>query len=177
MKRSIIIIAGFLVALAVGLGIGYLVGRNNPSERGLVEKPAVLKPGETGPDWKEWKYPGCAEHGGGQVGGGQNAGVKEPMQYDLVMTTQDDYEKVLGFYAEKTGISILAVENGAGAGGGNHDSWFVYDDSRLPNVAQSRPVRVKMFGKRTPTYDLTMFISRANDEKHTHIILVYVLKK
>jgi hypothetical protein len=177
MKRSLIIIAGFLVAAAIGVGIGYLVGRNNPQDRKLAENPAALKQDEARPDWKEWKYPGCVERGFGQVGGGQSGGVKTPMDYHSVMTTPDDYEKVLGFYAEKTGISVLALENGAGAGGGTSGEWFVANDSLLPDeVAQNRPVRVRMFGKRTPTYDLTMFISRANDEKHTHIILAYTKK-
>jgi len=182
MNRSVLVTAALLAALAVGIGIGYLVGRNNPGERGLAENPTVLKPGETGPDWKEWKYPGSADHESGQAGGGLDAGVRSPMHYDLVMTTKDDYEKVLGFYAEKTGLSLVDNDKGSGVGGGNHELWFVANDSSSPNdvtgVSQEdRPVKTKLFGKRTPAYDLTMFISRAKDEKNTHIVLVYDLKK
>jgi hypothetical protein len=182
MNRRFFAIAGYLVAIAVGVGIGYLIGRNNSSERELAEIHPDSKPGEIGPDWKEWKYPGCAEHDFTKVGGGQSAGVKTPMHYDLVMTTKDDLEKVLGFYVEKTGISLLSSHTGEGAGGKNDDVWFVTSDSRSPSevdqtATKDRPVRTKMFGKRTATYDLTMFVSRANDEKHTHIILSYDLKK
>ncbi|MGA2255314.1 MAG: hypothetical protein ABSG53_11680 [Thermoguttaceae bacterium] len=188
MKRSIIIIAGLLVALAVGGGIGYLAGRNNSPapERGLGQNPADLSnnsntdrdDNKSDEDWQQWKYPGCAEHESSLGGGGQLGTARVPPHFCLVLTTQDDYEKVLRFYADKTGTGLTGGGSGTTANGNSKDanmeSWFVMNDSLSPEGAnRNRPVKTKMFGKRTPRYDLTMFFSRANDEKHTHMLLVY----
>jgi hypothetical protein len=100
------------------------------------------------------------------------------------MTTQDDYETVLKFYSDKTGIANLEAGTGAGTRGSfdsktsSLETWFVLTDSLSPEHAnRDRPVKAKMFGKRTPVYDLTMLVSRANDEKHTHIVLAYYPRK
>ena len=179
MKRRLFIIAGYLVAIAVGVAIGYFAGRNNLLAGRLSETSSDLKAGEAGPDWKEWKYPGCAEHGSSLGGGGQAGMSKVPPLYCLVMTTPDDYEKVLKYYADKMGNSVLAVGAGSGtkvdsSNPENCENWFVLNDALSPEGAnRSRPVKAKVFGKRTPTYDLTMHVSRANDENHTHIMLAY----
>jgi hypothetical protein len=180
MKR-LLILAGFLAAVAVGAAVGYLVGRHRPRGAGLAGNPA-----EAGPDWKEWKYPGGAEHDSSLGGGGQIGTAGVPPHYCLAMTTEDDYEKVLRFYADKPGMSGLAAGTGSGMKGGAStdpntsyiETWFVLNDGWSPEgVSRGRPVKVKVFGKRTGTYDLTMHVSRASDEKHTHIVLAYYPKR
>jgi hypothetical protein len=198
MKKGIVTIAGFLVAIAVGIAIGYLGGRNNVFGRGISDRSVNPKPGEAAPerigdnsvgskpreaasDWREWKYPGSAEHDSSTWGGGQAGNARLPGHYGMVMTTQDDYEKVLQFYADKTGVGAIAGSEGGGgmkfSTGGNTSSmedWFVLNDSQSPGGAnQSRPVKAKGFAKRTLLYDLTMFVTRADNEKHTHVVLAY----
>ena len=49
------------------------------------------------------------------------------------------------------------------------------DDNLPANRSDSskRPVKIKVFAKRTLAADLTMFVSRATGEQDTHIILAY----
>jgi hypothetical protein len=194
MKKLALIVVGLLASLAVGAAGGYAVGRHGlpgspadaktgesaPDWKDLPGSPADAKTGESAPDWKEWKYPECSEHESSTGGGTQTSSGGVPPHFCLVMATPDDYERVLRYYGDKAGIPGL--EQGSGAGtkvntGGPQvhvEEWFVLNDSHPPNRAtQSRPVKMKMFGRRTLTYDLTMLISRANDEKHTHIVLAF----
>jgi hypothetical protein len=177
MNRTLFLAAGFLVAIVVGVVIGYLAGRNNLMAGRIAENSTDQEPREASLDWQQWKYPGCSEHDSSLGGGGQMGKARVPSHYCLVMTTPDDYEQVLKFYADKKGFSDLAGSGSGTRASSNPDlfeSWFVLSDSLAPDgVNQSRPVKAKLFGKRTPTYDLTMLVSRAKDEKHTHIVLSY----
>jgi hypothetical protein len=180
MKKYVLIVLGLLASLAVGAAGGYAVGRHR-----FPGSPGDAKTAEAAPDWQEWKYAGSSEHDSLTGGGTQTSSGAVPPHFCLVMTTEDDYEKVLRYYADKTGVASLEA---GGSGGGTRfnfgpngayaEEWFVLNDSRSPNSAnQDRPVKMKMFGRRTLTYDLTMLISRANDEKHTHIVLAFYPRK
>jgi hypothetical protein len=184
MKQRIFIIGGFLVAIVLGLGIGYLAGRNSLPRQELTENAADLKPEDVERVGQDWKYPGCSAHDSSQGGGGKIGSAIVSPHYCLVMTTPDDYEAVLKFYADKTGIPSLVAGTGGGSRGsfdsktGSLETWFVLNDSLSPEGPnRSRTVKAKMFGKSTPTYDLTILVSRANDEKHTHIVLAYYPRK
>jgi hypothetical protein len=83
------------------------------------------------------------------------------------------------FYAEQMGFdepdyvpnSRMAVSSvGTSNGASNH----LRDDVNDANDSQkSRSVRAKCLSRRCPSYDLTVFITRADDESHTHIVLLY----
>jgi hypothetical protein len=180
MKRAALVSARVLAVIGVGVALGYFIGRNDLLGQDRAENTVELMPADAESQGKDWKYPGCSDHDSSLGGGGHVGRAKVPPHYCLVMTTQDDYEKVLKFYADKTGISSLV----AGTGGGttmkfdtttsHFETWFVLNDNLSPGGAnQGRPVRAKVFAKRTATYDLTVFISRATNEKHTHIVLAY----
>jgi hypothetical protein len=182
MKHRIFIVGGFFVALAVGVAIGYLAGRNSLPGQGRAEITPGLKPENVELAWQDWKYPGCSVHDSSQGGGGNIGSASVSPHYCMIMTTQDDYETVLKFYADKTGISLAGT--GAGSRGtfdsktGSLESWYVLNDNLPPEGPnRSRPVKAKMFGKSTAAYDLTMLVSRATDEKHTHIFLAYYPRK
>jgi hypothetical protein len=177
MKRIVLVIVVFLVAITAGVGIGYLAGRNNL----LGREPVAKSRGVDESDWKQWKYPGSRELASSQGGGIQVMETSLPQHYCLAMATRDDFEKVLGFYADKTGIANLATVGGGGSrvhfdsAGTDIEDWFAIDDSLPANRSDSakRPVKTKVFAKRTLAADVTMFISRATDEQDTHIILAY----
>ena len=177
MKRIVLVIVAFLVAIAAGVGIGYVAGRNNL----LGREPAAKSRGDDESDWKQWKYPGSTELGSSRGGGGQVREANLPPHYCLAMATPDDFEKVLGFYADKTGIANLATVGGGGSkmhfdsARTDIEDWFTIDDSLPANRSDSskRPVKIKVFAQRTLAADVTMFISRASDEQDTHIILAY----
>jgi hypothetical protein len=136
------------------------------------------------PEWTEWQYPDSKEQGSSKGGGGLMNGVTVGPIYSVELTTPDDLDKVLKWYAKKFGGEIIAVPTGSGSLGGfdsnNKDDPVINGNVILSNrpsddrgAGSLRPVKMKVISVRTPRYDLVVNVSRAEGESHTHVVVTY----
>jgi hypothetical protein len=95
-------------------------------------------------------------------------GVLAGKIYSVRMTTPHDFEKVIAFYEKQTGASLAVKE--AGAVTGSADGVSVIDDSR------DRPLTMRVLVKDIGSGWLTVIISRAKDDKVTHLVLTHVMR-
>ena len=119
-----------------------------------------------------WEYPGAKNSMSSEVG---------PL-YNSVRTTTDDLASVVAHYEKKLGTKIAVDKAEAGAAeGGSGKQTAVFQDSLQPardaKKAEARDVTVLLASQNTKAYCLTLVISRAKREKHTHIALTYVSKR
>jgi hypothetical protein len=114
-----------------------------------------------------WKYTGATELGTGPVG---------PGGHYAVLATTDGLDKVVAFYEKKTGEKLTTDSPGGQASrGGAEEAWACLDDSVQPGVKhEMRLVTVRVFVQRKKEYYVTLVISRAKGEDHTHISLTYL---
>jgi hypothetical protein len=139
--------------------------------RGTEKKKDPAKAGADKPGFEGWKYPGAMELGSGQGAGGFHA----------MLATTDRLDKVEAFYEKKTGEKLKPAQPGGhgigsetGAGGKAAKVRVFQDDSIQPGAkAEARPVMVRILVQRAKDYDLTLVISQAKGEDHTHIALTY----
>src|SRR5690348_2173959 len=104
---------------------------------------------------EKYRYPNAEKEGGG--------GILAPNLESQIMITKDDFKKVVKHYEQVLGDKLLT-------GGGialSGTSKFILDDSK------DRPVKVLVYVHQAENYSLTLVISRANEEKMTHIALIY----
>jgi hypothetical protein len=154
---------------------------------GPAARPAVLKPRpKAPPDWTEWQYPDSKEQASGKGGGGTANGVTVGPIYSVELTTTDDLDKVLQWYAKKFNNDIIAMPTGGGGqskfDSNNPDDPIINGDvlqaGNRPSEDRAkgmwRPVKMKVITLRTPRYDLVINISRAEGESHTHVIVTYL---
>jgi hypothetical protein len=119
-----------------------------------------------------WEYPGSKNSMSSQVG---------PL-YNSVRTTTDDLASVVAHYEKKLGTKIAVDKPEVGAGeGGSGKQTAVFQDSLQPGGDAKKPdardVTVLLASQNTRAYCLTLVISRAKGERHTHIALTYVSKQ
>ena len=95
-----------------------------------------------------------------------------------MLATTDALDKVEAFYEKKTGEKLKPDQaGGRGIGGGAGEAHVFQDDSVQPGAkSEPRPVVVRILVNRTKGHDLTLVISRAKGEDHTHIALTYFPK-
>lgn len=109
----------------------------------------------------------------------ENELVRPAGQY-AVLTTPLGFEEVVQFYAEAAHFdSPREVATSAGAsqtqGTLQGEEISLLDDVLSPaSPPVPRPVRCKCLIQRCPAFALTVFVSRADDEEHTHVVLLYV---
>ena len=128
----------------------------------------------------EWKYPEATVLSGGFGSNSGSSAGAVPHSYTLTsvnMTSKDDFEKVLNYYKEKTGIKAegntnpritvgpaLAYSRLSGDSGAN--AKVALDESTL------RPaVKLRFFMTLDETSLVGIVVSRAKDEKETHIAI------
>jgi hypothetical protein len=194
MWRRLRIAVGLVVLFAAGIGLGMLVqyklqsGMAEATAEGAARPFVQLAKGLAGegdlgppaPPVDDWRYPDAAEQGrtkGGSLEvGGQTV---KPAPFYVLWTTPDDYEKVVAFYGEKCGVGPtpgggIGTKFQATADKVQTEVNFSLRDERVPTASlDSRPVRVLCLRQRCGSYDVAVFITRAQGEKHTHIILLY----
>jgi hypothetical protein len=69
---------------------------------------------------------------------------------------------------------VAQTRSGSSSEGGLLEFRHFLDDMRQAGEGETpRPVRTKCLIRRGRAYDLTVFISRADGEAHTHIVLLY----
>jgi hypothetical protein len=137
------------------------------------------------PEWTEWQYPDSKEGGSSKGGGGLMNDVRVGPIYSVALTTPDDLDKVLKWYAKKFNGEIIAEPTGSGSLGkfdsDNKDDPIINGNVLLASYRPSedrkngdwRPVRMKVISVRTPRYDLVINVSRADSESHTHVVVTY----
>ena len=104
--------------------------------------------------------------------------VRPAGRYAVFVTT-NAFEEVAWFYAGKVRFDDPAAAAGsrlasAIQGTIQGEAVGLLDDIADAVVPEnSRSVMVKTFLGRCPSYDLTVFLTRAADETHTHVVLLY----
>jgi hypothetical protein len=153
MRRSCCLAAATLLALAL----------TSPAD----EKPTDAEKAAAG-----WEYPG-AKKLSLQVGG--------PLVTGVYVTT-DDLAKVLKFYGEKLGTDLAPKEPTAGGVEGSADKQTAsVQDSVRPfdDKAKTYPLRdvaIHVGTQNAKGYAVTLVVSRAKGEDHTHVVITYVAK-
>jgi hypothetical protein len=181
---AVLVLVGVAFAGGYYLHLYQSVGRAVGIAEVLSPAAKAPKPAKP-PEWTEWQYPGSAEGGSSKGGGGTANGVSVGPIYSVILTTPDDLDKVLEWYAKKFGNEIIAVPTGSGSLGemntANADDPIINANVMLASGRPSddpargtwRPVRMKVISVRTPRYDLVINVSRAEGESHTHVIVTY----
>ncbi len=186
MRKRIVAAVCIIVVVALAFGAGVLVQRQyqlapiraaEAFARDFVGLDDAVPPA---PRWEEWHYPNAESRGNIR---GLSARVMEelvrPAGRYAVFVTTDEFEEVARFYAEKAQFDepdSLATSRSAvfSQGTVQGESNYLLDDfADVTDPEQSRPVRAKCLARRCPSYDLTVFITRADDESDTHIMLLY----
>lgn len=173
-----------VVAIAFGAGLyvqrEFQLAKIRTAESFARDLVGLNDPVPPPPRWEEWGYPGADIMGSIQASSVRVSGeLVRPAGRYAVLVTPDPFESVARFYAEKAGFEApddIAKRNSAVSTEGNiqGESNHLLDDFHDSTDYQSlRPVRVKCLLRRSPSYDLTVVISRANEEKNTHIALFY----
>lgn len=132
------------------------------------------------PPWEAWGYPGASTRASRQTLAVRVEGrLVRPAGRYAVLVTRDDFEKVAEHYAVKAGFEDAPAVAASRSAAANSDSLqgestvllddFV--DARGSDAA--RPVRVKALLRRSPSYDLTVVLTRAAEESATHILVLY----
>jgi hypothetical protein len=128
-----------------------------------VNSPAYAAPPEGGVSLMQtiakWKYPGAKMPHGANMGDGGNPLIRS-IKCQTVLTTPDPIEKVFDFYKQK--LSNKAA-NGGAAPENTAQSVSTLEDSA------GRPVKIYVIVVHRADTSTTLVISRAADEKETHI--------
>jgi hypothetical protein len=99
--------------------------------------------------------------------------VKPAPEY-LVLATADDYQKVAAHYGIKLGFgaaSDFGLTNMTSTEAGFQ---LAFADGQDPGPAsKARPVRVLCLRQTCGSYSVVVFITRAEKEADTHVILLY----
>jgi hypothetical protein len=104
---------------------------------------------------EKFRYPNAEKEGGG--------GILAPNLESQIMITKDDFKKVVKHYEKVLGDNLSAGSPVTLSG----TSKFIVNDSK------DRPVEVLVYVHQAENYSLTLVISRAKEEKMTHIALIY----
>lgn len=154
------------------------------------------------PPLEEWRYP-AAKKGSSSTSSSLKVNGKPVIfaQRLQAWTTPDAFEDVVRFYATKlffddpqgiaesfTGVGSMVVsrsgtvaetaEGDASPQTPAGESTYLTDDLDPEGGPQPtrRPLRSKCMTRQSPSYDITVFVTRGTGEKNTHIILLYAPK-
>jgi len=108
---------------------------------------------------EKYRYPNAEKEGGG--------GILAPDLESQVMITKDDFETVVKHYEKVLGDKVPPDARVSSIG----TTKFIVSDSK--DDGKDRPVKVLILVHQERTYSLTLVISRAKEEKMTHIAMVY----
>jgi hypothetical protein len=119
----------------------------------------------------EWKYPDSKMLDGASMSDGGNP-TRQSIKCRAVLTTPDSFEKVIDYYTKKV---VIQPGPPLPDGSGNvivpgARSVSTQDDS------QGRPVAVRIIVVNKADTSTTLVISRAIDEKETHIAWLHYIR-
>jgi hypothetical protein len=183
-NRVLIIVAAIAVAVLL-FSAGILVQREfqlaqiRNIEIFARDLAGLDEPVPPAPRWENWQYPHAKSLS--HIQGSATRVMEElvrPAGHYAVCVTTDAFEDVARFYAEKAHFdepdevaqSRLATSSHGTLTESNH---WMDDDTAAADAQQSRPVRSKCMIRRCPAYDLSVFITRADGEAPTHIVVLY----
>jgi hypothetical protein len=118
---------------------------------------------------EDWHYPGASSTSTSGAGVGSPFGPPL-MTRGSMQTTPDSFEQVLQHYALKMNVSTATSGSGSRASG--NESVTYQSDSRGPRGP--RPVKSQAFARRERGGSVVVFITRADGEEHTHVLLYWL---
>lgn len=183
-RRLITIGIALLVAGAFALGLlvqrQIQLARIRAGENFARDLAGLNRPVPPAPPGKDWYYPGAKVSGTAESAAVTvSRELVHPGGHFVVLVTSDDFETVAKYYTSRmqfTDPDAIAKSQLAFSSEGNvqGESSHVLDDFRDPSETQTqRSIRTKCLLRRSPSYNLTVFLSRAENEPQTHIILLY----
>jgi hypothetical protein len=179
MRRRFLIGVGLLSLFAAGIGLGMFL--HYKLQIGVAEAVARLargvvgedKPGPPAPPLEDWRYPGADEKSStGGMSLEVNGQVVKPAPTYVVWVTPDGYDQVAAFYGGKGGFSQTSGV-GITSSTRGESNVVVGDDQNPDRPGTLRPVHAVCLRRRCGSYDLVVFITRAQNEGHTHIVVLY----
>ena len=111
---------------------------------------------------EQWKYPGSRLLGGASMSDGGNP-LLQSVKCKAILTTPDPFELVTTYFAQKNFETRADREPHGGRPETDGKSVASQDDS------EDRPVKIRVIVVNRAHTATTLVISRANDEKETHI--------
>ena len=188
MGRRFLIGIGGLALFSAGVGSGMFVQhRRQIGVAAAAAQPFLdfarafsAEGGESrpAPPLEHWRYPGAIVHGRGRGSSlAINGKTVTPAPEYLVVATADDYEEVTAHYGTRLGF-VAAADFGI-SGMTNKTSTesgfqLALADGKDPAPgSEARPVRVLCLRQTCASYSTVAFITRADNEAHTHVILLY----
>ncbi len=112
----------------------------------------------------EWKYPGSKMLDGASMSDGGNPLVVD-VRCQAVLTTSDPFEKVVKFYSEQ--VEMPPVAGGLST---RADQKHVHAKAvSRQDDSEGRPVALRIIVVNKANTTITLVISRAKGENHTHI--------
>jgi hypothetical protein len=149
----------FALGLLTGLALGFAAGLAY-----LTFHRAV-----TGGSLEDWHYPGATSTSTSGAGVGSPFGPPLMTRGSMQATT-DSFTDVAQFYATKMGMNLPSSGTGSRASG--TESVTYQADSTGPRGP--RPVKSQAFARRERGGSVVVFITRADDEDHTHVLLYWL---
>jgi len=121
---------------------------------------------------EDWQYPGATSTSTTGAGVGTPFGPPLTTRGSM-QTTADSFEDVTSHYAKKMGVNsnlTAGSTSGSTASGSGSVTYLV--DNTGPKGA--RPVRSRAFVRREPGGSVVVFITKADSEWDTHILLYWL---
>jgi hypothetical protein len=161
MRKSNLIWAAFGILLVGGikLGLAFNDGTEIQPDRAEAWKRSV--------HMEDWQYPGSKELASGFAGSA----------WYVRWSSSDDLEKVIAFYEKKVPAKLTPDKPGGSTITKKDRRLFcLQDDSVEPSDSKAnknspRPVTIRILVLNEPWNKLSLVISRAKEERHTHIAL------
>jgi hypothetical protein len=134
------------------------------------------------PSWEEWKYPNSRVHQAKSAGPFFVGKIKSGAVDWVTLVSNDDFDKVWGFYRDKSEQKVLADGRTPAAvvgqeweGGKRVPTVTIYDRHYACTAEAPRGDRpgARGFWVQTLRYKLAGFISRAEGSDSTDILLFY----
>jgi hypothetical protein len=126
------------------------------------EKPELTKSAEL------WEYPGAKKHTS-HAGGAL---------YMSLSTTEHDLAKVAKHYGKKFAMEFAVKHPASGIRGGDEEATGALNDSFQQRSTDNLPRAVQMAvaTQKTKEYVVTVILSQAKGEEHTHIVVSFTRK-
>jgi hypothetical protein len=155
----------FWTVLALGAPVSVALLLFTAAQAAAPEKTALLG------ILSEWQYPGSRMLGGASMSDGGTPLI-QAVKCQAILTTTDPIEKVIAFYAKKAATSPAPGRQDAKAEVKETEASAVstQDDS------EGRPITLRVFVVHKVDTSTTLVISRAKDEKVTHIAWSHFLR-
>lgn len=178
---GVAVIAVALVAFGSGVVLQWRF-RILPSDSGVVSGQDVFSRDDfaPAPSFYEWMYPGAR-----LLGNGKGAHIyvhrqliREPRKY-AVFVSPDHIHQVEKFFLQKGEFESVSRKDPVAV---DISSTLESETARVVDVlggtgpGANRRAHVVCLCRRTRTFDLTVFITRCENESHTRVVVLYLAK-